>query len=105
MPSFNVAYAITTPESAEYGEHAEAGTLAEHISLREAIDLCGGVRAYYQADCWPISKQHPPRWFYAPEYSEDYTTGEREERSFHIPSHVTAASRLRIARLLGVIKN
>ena len=71
--------------------------MAQDVSLREAIRLIGGF--VVEADCWPISK---PRWFTNSEYGENYRTGEVEHRSLHVPESVTNASRLRIARLLGL---
>lgn len=99
---FRVTYAIITPESAEDGDVAEQGFLDTDLTLGEAIELCGGRRAYYEPDRCPVSRAYPPRWFETPEYSECYQTGERETRALHIPENVTPSSRVRIARLLGV---
>ena len=41
--SYSVTYDIVTPESAENGDVAEAGYVAEDVSLRDAIDAVGGV--------------------------------------------------------------
>jgi hypothetical protein len=97
--SFSVTYDIVTPESAEEGDYAESGFLAENVSLREAIDLLGGCAS--EADCSPFSVTCPPRWFtlYG---SMDYRSGETESRSLHLPAGTTPSSALRIARLLGV---
>lgn len=97
MPKFNVTYEIVTPESAAEGDAEERGFISEDVSLREAVRDLGGTA--YEANEWPVTS---PRWFTNSEYNEDYKTGGRESRSLHIPETVTTASRLRIARLLGV---
>lgn len=97
MITFDVTYDIVTPESAEHGDAAERGFVATGLGLREAIQEIGGIA--YEADCWPVRS---PRWFTNHEYSENFTTGARETRYLHLPNHLTEASRLRIARLLGV---
>jgi hypothetical protein len=99
MPVFDVTYDIVTHESAEHGDVAERGFAAKGIGLREAIREIGGQA--FEADCWPVQS---PRWFTNHEYNEDFTTGTRETRYLHLPNHLTEASRMRIARLLGVVK-
>ena len=98
MDRFSVTFETITPESAEFGETASAGYLAENVSLGEAIDIMGTGQNGIEADSWPV---YYPRWFTAYTTNEDYHTGETENRSLHIPDGVTAASRRRIARLLG----
>jgi hypothetical protein len=93
---FSVTYEIITPESAEHGDFADAGFVSESCSLREAIDLVGNQVT--EANEYPITC---PRWLNNYEYGENYATGERESRSLHFPDHITAASRCRIARMLG----
>lgn len=97
MPKFDVAYEIWTPEDVEHGETRNRGFVAEDVSLREAIAAIG--HHAHEADCWPV--RHP-RWFTNDEYDQNYRTGANESRSLHIPESVTEASRMRIARLLGV---
>jgi len=99
MPKFNVTFEIVTPESAAEGDAAERGFVAENVSLREAYKAIGCYAL--KADEWPVRS---PRWFTNFEYDEDFQTGARESRSLHLPNHLTEASRMRIARLLGVVK-
>ena len=90
---FSVTYEIVTPESAENGDVAEAGFIAENVSLRDAIDAVGGV-------CYEHDGNYD--WFTNHEYNLDYQTGAQESRSLHLPDGITGASRVRIGRLLGV---
>lgn len=98
MLPFNVSYEIITPESAEIGEAAETGFIAQALNLREAIDALFSTRtsAYsgleaVECDEWPIIA---PRWITA--------VYGLETRSLHMPQSATPASRRRIARLCGV---
>jgi len=97
MPKFDVTYEIWTPEDYEAGDTNDRGFISEDVSLREAVREVG-YRAD-EADCYPV---HDLRWLTNYEYDENFRTGARESRSLHIPDSVTSASRLRIARLLGV---
>ena len=105
MYGFNVTYEIVTQESAEQGDSADSGFIAENVPLREAIDLfqqcrtsrCGSGDGI-EADEFPI---RAPRGFTCYNGME-YETGDYESRSLHIPDSVTDASRRRIARLLGL---
>jgi len=97
MPKFHVTYEIVTPESAEVGDAAERGFVAEGVSLREAVDLIGGVA--HSADTWPCTLANPPRWFTNEAYNEE--TRGVENRSLHLPRNVTPSSAIRVARLLG----
>ena len=91
--SYSVTYDIVTPESAENGDVAEAGYVAENVSLRDAIDEVGGV-------CYEHNGGY--EWFTNCEYNLNYGTGTQESRSLHLPDGITGASRVRIGRLLGV---
>ena len=91
--SYCVTYDIVTPESAENGDVAEAGYVAEDVSLRDAIDAVGGV-------CYEHNGGY--EWFTNCEYNLNYGTGAQESRSLHLPDGITGASRVRIGRLLGV---
>ena len=91
--SYSVTYDIVTPESAENGDVAEAGYVAEDVSLRDAIDAGGGV-------CYEHNGGY--EWFTNCEYNLNYGTGAQESRSLHLPDGITGASRVRIGRLLGV---
>ena len=99
MLKFNVTYETITPESAEHGDTADAGFLAENVSLREAIDGLGYGEAGVEANEYPV---FDPRWITAYRTDEDYRTGEVENRSLHFPDTMTASSKLRVCRLLGV---
>ena len=90
---YSVTYDIVTPESAENGDVAEAGYVAEDVSLRDAIDAVGGV-------CYEHNGGY--EWFTNCEYNLNYGTGAQESRSLHLPDGITGASRVRIGRLLGV---
>ena len=98
---FNITYAIVTPESAEQGDYEEAGMEHEGLTLREAYDLMRWHGCAIEADCWPISKRHPPRWIVW-EAEQDFCTGAYKERILHLPQNLTASSRIRIARLFGL---
>ncbi len=101
---FNVTYDIVTDESAEHGDTAENGFIAEDVSLRTALDYlfetrtnsCSGVTAIEANEC-PVTD---PRWITVNNGME-YLTGDYESRSMHFPDFVTPASRCRIARLVG----
>ena len=106
MALFNVTYEIVTPESAEHGDADERGFIVEGVSFREAVEevqltrTChvGGIESVEASD----SRIKSARWFTIINGMEFYT-GACESRSLHIPEHITAASRRRIARVLGVI--
>ena len=78
----------------------------EGVSFREAVEevqltrTCdvGGSESVEASD----SRIKSARWFTIINGMEFYT-GACESRSLHIPKHITAASRQRIARVLGVI--
>lgn len=104
-PLFSVTYEIVTPESAEDGEAAERGYIAENVSLRDAVKDFHATRTCHvdsreaiEADCSPM---HRPRWVTVTNGIE-FLTGEQESRSIHFPERITAASARRLARLLGV---
>jgi hypothetical protein len=95
---FCVTFETITPESAKHGDFASHGFIAKGVGLREAIDNLGFASRGVEADCYPVEM---PRWFTAYRVGENYTTGETENRALHLPDHLTNATRLRIARLLG----
>ena len=93
-----------TEESAEQGE-AESVDYADGLSFRDAYDrFCDADSEQgVEANAYPISLDCPPRWFTS--YSgQVFPTGDYVNTSLHIPQHVTASSRIRIARLLRIIK-
>jgi hypothetical protein len=104
MVRFNVTFEIITEESAENGEAEENGFIDEGLTLREALDCvtatdsCHCEQSGIEASDSRISEA---RWFTV--YNgADYLSGIYENRSLHIPDCVTASSRQRIARLLGI---
>lgn len=102
--NWNVTYDVVTPESAEYGDFAEGGYLANDVSFREALEVfADGFPAHMasavSADGWPLSGA--VRWFdSAPD--QNFQTGAWTTRVLHIPVQITPASRLRLARFLGL---
>ena len=97
IEDFSVTFEKVTPESAEDGEADSIGFVLKGVGLREAVEALGcGIAV--GADCMPVCS---PRWFTAYEVDQDYITGAIESRSLHLPSRLTEASRMRIARLLG----
>jgi hypothetical protein len=98
---FSVTYEIITEESAENGEAEDGGFIARDCDLRWAIALVNATDSCHcsQSAIEP-SDSVMPRWFTVYN-SADYITGVTENRSLHIPEHVTASSRRRIGRLLG----
>ena len=101
---FNITYEIVTPESAEHGDAEERGFHLENLSFGEAmaeIRSLGLRGAHCEADSCPVTIDCPPRSFYFPEADTDHQTGATTSYAVHLPRHVTPASRMRIARLLG----
>ena len=96
MFKFNVTYEMVTDESAEHGEAADMGFLAESVSLREAIDSLDYGAGDLEANESPVTD---PRWITA---YDNWEQGETVNRSLHFPDNMTAASKLRVCRLLGV---
>jgi len=90
-----------TPRGAEEPD-IDAGCLHEGLTFREAMDALRWARGcHIEADCSPLSIAHPPRWFTFYEAEHDMRTGEITNLELHIPRHITPASRMRVARLLG----
>lgn len=99
MPTFNVTYEIMNEADFEHDEcpdPRDSGFAEENVSLREAIAAVG----HYAPEPSDSRVSHA-RWFTNDEYGHCYRTGDRESRSLHLPEHITPASRVRIARLLG----
>lgn len=105
MILFNVTYDIVTEESASEGDVEERGFVSENVRLRDALcdvrqtrtNECGGPTAVEASD----SRVNEARWITITNGME-FLTGAVESRSLHIPDAVTASTRVRIARLLGV---
>lgn len=99
---FSITFEIVTHESAEHCEAAESGFVGTGFTLREAaatLSYWGGANS---ANVWPLGDGSNIRWltFGGEEFDK---WGECESRSLHIPDNVTASSRLRIARLFGLV--
>jgi hypothetical protein len=104
MLTFSVTYEIVTEESASEGDAEERGWICEDVSLRVALRCVADTRtnqvdgvSAIECDESPVCA---PRWVTVTNGME-YLTGAQESRSLHIPEGVTAASRRRIARLVG----
>lgn len=104
MASFSVTYEVVTPDSAGEGEAAVSGFIVQDVSLRDAVEAFNETRTSQvdgvecvECDEYPIRS---PRWVTVFN-GREYETGAQESRSLHFPKHLTAASRVRIARLCG----
>lgn len=102
MNKWLVTYSIITAESAEHGDTAEGGIVADSLSLRDAVaywrprtSACDGGNV--ESDSWPVIA---PRWF--TKTFEEFETGDIYQVTLHIPEWVTPASRRRLACMLGV---
>ena len=108
MAQFSVSYAIWSEADVEAGETRNTGWISEGESLRDAIDQLKATESnrtdWQEITASSSNLSDRLLWFRASN-SADWETGEREERSLHIPETVTLASRKRIARLLGVKTN
>lgn len=105
---FSVTFERYTSESVENGDAEERRYLIESGTLRECVDEFLELPALdtIEADCCPVTMEHPPRWFQATQGSDHYLYAESdndegESRALHIPDSVTPASRIRLARVLG----
>lgn len=94
--AWRVTYEIVTPESSEHGDAEDRGFIDEGCSFRDAVMLVSG-RATEPSD-YTVKYA---RCFTHHNYNNDFMTGAEESRSIHIPDSVSAASRNRIAKLLG----
>lgn len=101
---WNVTYETITDESAQHGDAESRGYLGENLSFRDALDLFNSEREWHtvEADCdlrYPHVPGNQPRWF--TDYAQDGSSfGEFRNVSLHVPAHITASSRLRVARLV-----
>lgn len=102
---FSVTFERWDEAALNAGDTDQRGVVIEEVSLCEAIQY--GLefgRHPYSANC-EANNSNPDnvRWltFYDWNHgtAENFETGIEEQRSLHIPDHVTAASRRRIARL------
>ncbi len=102
MLLFNITYEIVTQESAEYGDAAERGFIAQDLPFRDAIELFNSERdgGIIEADSSLISADFAPRWFTA--YGEmQNATGDCKNISLHLPRNISGHSAMRIARLIN----
>ena len=97
-----IAYETISADEAYDGESVGAETISG-LTFGEAIQhfRASPSEQGIEADSYPICSNSPPRWFTA--YSS-MDQGYYLNTSLHIPAHITASSRLRIARLLRVYK-
>ena len=92
---FDVTFETITPESAENGDCEESGFYMEHVTLREAWDVLRWGSGHCEA-----SDGHIPAARWLTFYCEQCPiTGEYTNYSLHFPKTMTAASRVRVARL------
>jgi hypothetical protein len=99
---FNVSFEIVTDESAEHGDAESRGFISEGVALREALDDLFATNGNYSSVEAIEANEHPvdcPRWLTVYNGRDEY--GEAESRSIHFPETMTAASRIRVARLIG----
>ena len=95
MNNWMVTYSVITAESAEHGDTAEDGIVADSLSLRDAI-------AYWQSRtsaCDGGSIEIAPRWL--TKTYQEFETGGTYQVTLHIPEWVTPASRRRLACMMG----
>jgi len=112
---FRLTYEVVTEESAQEGDAAERGWLDLYgarspvESEPPAMELRDAVNRFRRESADSVSVEpdsipmrfSPPRWISAaPTSCDEY--GESVTVSLHIPEGVSGASRIRIARLLGV---
>ena len=99
---WDISFERITYESAEHGEAEENGFLHQGLAFREAMEVLRWQRGcHVEADSSPVSLADPPRWFTIYDAEHDMATGDVIHYALHIPPHITPASRLRVARLLG----
>jgi hypothetical protein len=102
---FSVTYEIVTKESAREGDVAESGFISQGSTLRDAI---ADVRATRTSEVDGVAYIEPSDSRIGNARSVtigngmEYLTGAYESRSIHFPDNLTSATRVRIARILGV---
>ena len=100
---WSVGYETVSADEAYEGESVGVETLSA-LTFREAVQKFQDAPSEQgiEADSYPICSNSPPRWFTA--YGAMDMQGYYLNTSLHIPAHITASSRLRIARLLRAYK-
>jgi hypothetical protein len=95
----NTTFDDVTPESAEHGDSAERGYLAEDESLtfRELVET---LRNASEASQWPLKAEDVSPWVWVSThpYTEDYATGAERIVSYHY-SHKNPPRNLKYWRL------
>jgi hypothetical protein len=105
--NFSVTFERWSHDDAEAGDTDDRGYVIEDCSLTDAIHQ--GLECHvpsWAGACEPSdSRAGCERWLTFYRWNdgtrEYYETGTEEQRSLHIPDHVTAASRRRIVRLFN----
>ena len=105
MARFNVTYELWDETAEIAGDPDDIGYVSKDVSLRDAIAdvirtfscTCPGVECVEASD----SLLPRARWFTVTN-GRDWRDGTQEVRVIRIPDHVTGASRVRIARILGI---
>lgn len=103
-PRIAITYEIITHESAEQGDAEERGWIDETgVSMKpDKYDTQDGVTAVQKAVRFlqeegvseaSSSSFHPGVWYTNYEYDEDYSTGDRETRSYHLKNFSEAEER------------
>ena len=94
---FHVSYEIVTDESAEHGDAEERGMISDNVCLRDAIEDL--LSAQYDISAIEENDKLDPHWITV-YYDMDPAYGHYENRSLHLPRHLTLWTRQRIARLI-----
>jgi hypothetical protein len=100
---WSVTFEIVTPESAEQGDAESRGYIAQDVTLRDAIDSLFETRTSRVSgvECIePNDSQHSAARWITVYNGMEFETGAHESRSLHFPNCITAASRVRLVRLL-----
>lgn len=103
---FDVTYEIVTEFSASDGEAEERGFIAENIPLRDALQMVFETRTSRCNAAHTIEPNDSDiaRANWITVYNGiEFETGAWEKRSIHFPKNLTSATRIRIAKLAGVI--
>ncbi len=94
---FHVSYEIVTEESAEHGDAEERGMISDNVCLRDAIEDL--FSAKYDISAIEENDALDPHWVTV-YYDMDQAYGHYENRSLHLPRHLTFWSRQRIVKLV-----
>ena len=109
MKRFSVTFERWNEQAAEIGETDDRGFVIENVSLRDALRLGLEYRDPSFAGACEASDscRDSVRWLTFYKWNdctrENIETGIVEDRSLHIPDHVTPSSRRRIVRLFHTL--